>query len=1776
MISMLFSDLTSYVFNLVVFSALASVISVLFLNLKGFFSKKALYTIFTSLGAFALLTQLSYVHAPRRIFSNASHHVIEHIGFDFQKTLQLADQSQPQKALWDSKKGKLKAELTTDTSFVLNGENFFEPVFVSDKDDNFHLANPIIRRPVRSLLTIRLNDSLALDFYIHPSDFKNKDESYSFKAHVNGKMYGPFVCVQKDLRTGYSLAGLLTEAHADFPAMEIFTEKLENSWIIRSVFQAGRPLDDLQNPLYFFPSMMLTDPGVSMFIDGNRVGSLKNVLLQIPIKNKAGRKQQFYLGLWTTQTKVYTLNCSDAERGHCALQVVFSEKKPLKKLENAQESLFITSSSDELADSDLTAGFYYPLFVQEQNVNHFSATLAYDEGSTLERMKFHLVSTHQNDLLSDRNRLYSAGDTLRLQIGGGEQKNGGQAVLFKITDLKADNPLQYGHLVVFTLWLSLCICISIFVTAAEKITKTEVIAYVLLLLLLTVRSILLWRISTFPPLDNISPKVFQKMTEAGLLHFIRGALATTFFFIALWSCKLWGQGMMAKFSSFKTVIIQMVFEKKILVLSPYLFAVMLRFVAQAERISAVFMPLIAFFTAELVVLILKENRVKRADDKSSLKVLSALNWVVCFLYLVASDAGFSIVFVMSSLLYWLISLLVFPDRHTASKNAGSYRHWLFLAPFTFLLGILFFSPYLISYVFRHVNQALQVLCVVLVLGALYLTFRKSGSEKENPWLRRLAGFLLIGFAFLLWIFGENISQKLAEKSYIQYRAEVLIHSADQLLKQEQFRFSLGNDSRLLRAAQNQWLINHYYQKGNFGLYDYFRLLPSFQRGSPYMTQISDLVTVRYLIGEHSQFVVIQMLFVMIVLIFSALSADTRFNLYSKIRVQILCMLFMVGFFIWMAATNRMVFLGQDFPLLSLNSTLTLLFSFTILLAAIVLGQLANRSTDHYVVFNSFGRKLGYQLARVLLAGGVLLIWFRNYDLNVQRFDLDATVSELQVSLLGVNDLFADFQRQRHSVKAENADSLSRLLADFDKHILPQKDSLFKSTFSRSAYEAYQGSLSRHNNSANLMHLRKGIDGTYWFAVNKLFYNVYSPDLGSQSWQGNIFGAQSGGLHILQSNDGKKEFLMDANHMDSDLGEKLRQDWMTEIGQNIRLTIIPASWRPEGTPAVLISKTRGSLHENRADFLVKNGVDIFRSSAVDQAMILKPNDVIQFVARGEKRVVSVRYLDRTTSYLAKNVWLNGGRQFYYPLQEKFLWSYHFTNLVKNKFDKQPEFLKRNLQLTIDQRLTAQIYQMADNYFAKTKWMNSKDNENARAFNLVILDEKGSIKALCDYKKADNIKIDPNRMAAYSGQLESRYLTTDLNDERALFGNRCLMRMDNGPASTFKPILYSAVTASYNLEWEKLRFGGLPKESLEGNAGNDYVIRQFGGKRGLRFTVPANNLVAHDLNYYLSHSTNTYNSMIVFLGSLQRAEIQSVHHYFNQDGLEPTFLTRGPQLDQQNRFPNFEYENQNYFISRFPSWTSSKSLMAKGLWENFGLPTRFEQLKGKAGAHLQNIAFDLDSTGFESAQSSYKLWSFPEPSHLYMIDRNDLHTAVVQIATGSAPIYVTPLKMAEMAGKLFSFNLDYKASVIENRFRNYTPLRADVSWGSAPELSGFYSQHLFKAMNAALTGSGTASGLIGKVLQSEFGQYYCYAKTGTISGNREGGKRDKHLMLVISKNKIHGSEFSPQYLKNNKFYVLYFSFYKNAGDDGNWGGEATALLQQMVRTVLGSPGFKSHME
>ncbi|MFN8348831.1 MAG: penicillin-binding transpeptidase domain-containing protein [Spirosomataceae bacterium] len=1734
-----------------------------------YYTQKVLhYLSVTVAGVAAACTLYNYWGAPERIFKNADHHALAHLGYQFGRTLTLADEQKPRLALWDKKHGQLRVESSpTEKRFTLTGQRFYEPIFLRN-DAGYTLSNAPVEETFDSTLTVEFSRGRRLTLSVQHLNAENV--SYHYRYAEADSTYAPLKIAFKTIRTGISLRDLISRNPEGMPGFEEVLALLDSTYLLRqSYFIEG---NDRQNtsPMRLFPSRLWADSVVALSLDGVPVALDRRFGFDIPVN--AG--QSFFVGLRTKRTKTYSLQPTGDHTA--ALYLGFPERKYLRSSEADQETLFLTSSAGRVADNPLMTGLLFDGPEREENFHHLAANLSYRTGRTTEKMHFRVVNEVQERDLSDESaaKIVSAGDTLRLATTGAATNPQHEVYwILSVIDLKATNGLPWWALVGFVFGFTILALVSIFLTPLPRINnsfKVEVAVYVTLLAFMVVRTVILWRAVTFVPLDDIAPIDYETLRGLKKYFWLQTYFTLGFFALIIGS-KMWIFRLGRSLPSIPRW--QWLNQSWV----PYSLFVLyglvaLKGIGSLERLVSVLVPVSVYFLIDFVfqrrAVALKGYATKSAEYR----LVRKINGLAALAAFALGDAGFSLVFILFLLVYWYLRILVFPDHRLKSQqpnNALSAKIWPYRSLLIALAITVFiwFSPQFLSLLFRHLLISVQFILGLLVL----LVWRE---KYLSLWVRAVVTVVLIAAMGLAIPFQSKLQEVAETKNRMLYRAEVRFRSADDIIASE--KFNLGNDRRLLNAAQNQWFINYFYEKGELSLHHYFKRVPHFQQGSSYLTQISDLVSVRYVIAEHSEWVLIGLILLLGLLTFLSVRNRMPFHAFTKLRAQLLCFLFALAFTIWLTASDRMVFVGQDFPMLSMNSFLTLLVGFGLLSAAVLAGYGGATEPETHATANTFelkGSKRFMSWAVQSVIGIAFWSWVL-FSKNVQQFDLNQTVARLEETIDGLNTLFERYQTELAKTSKKSLQP-AEAVNGFEAYLQREAKDFFKGkVFERSVYDSFRTRYVQSNSPEQLVHLRKNEEGNYEFAVNNFFYNVNSPDVFQNTWRGHLTSASVyRSLSLNNLNATSRHWGLDTNKVLSEMGQLLgrRQLLNENENLNIRLSFLPAGWAKDSLPVVIVGRTQGEERQTRSSFLIKNGTDLLSATQTRHAIALRPNDVLHLqplTETGDKsRIVSLKVTQKEEGYLAKNVWLNGRPRHFYPLQERSLWSYFFTNLVKSSYDKKPELWQKNVELTLDPVLSKQIYDRVQLYFGP-----SSGNEK-RGFSLVVLDSEGSIKALSDYKTDPRMHIDPNRMSDYKEQFEDLYMGSATFNERNLLGNRCLLRMPNGPASTFKPILYGAVTSQYDLGWPHLEFGGIgnyPSENAGGK--NDRLIRHFGGRK-MRLIVNENHLIKHDNIDYISRSTNTYNAMVVYLGSLSPNQLDDAANGL-RTGTSSNYLLLGAHpTDPKHNFPLLEYKNRKFRIHQMPAWDQKTSLISTGLSDNFHLPVSQTAEHDAAGIGHRNLASGLEDAFFNASRSSYKLWSFPEASHLFLIDRTvNTQNAVPQLAMGAYPITVTPLKMAEMAANLFSFNPNLRASVLADHAQTTKgSFSVGDTWKGENNLLSFYSHNLFQAMNQAVE-SGTAK----FVSDAKSKGYTYYAKTGTISGNRQGGdSRDKNLMLIISKNPLHQRSLTAEDLRTNPFYVLYFSFYSDA-TTGDWSKEAKTTVQDLIRYVQHSDGFRQLMK
>ncbi|MEM6803398.1 MAG: hypothetical protein AAF696_18465, partial [Bacteroidota bacterium] len=529
--------------------------------------------------------------------------------------------------------------------------------------------------------------------------------------------------------------------------------------------------------------------------------------------------------------------------------------------------------------------------------------------------------------------------------------------MFRFNDLRASNPIQTSHIFGIVFWIALLSFILILIKEEAEISKVEILIYGLLMGFMTVRMILLWRSATFLPLEDIDLKIFNKLRSA--VYFQDTYLAIGFFFAAIithylifqtWVERIPLAQKIKNFSFFQhpsldeEAPLRIWWEKyKVWLIAfvanwTFIFCTELFFPERLERFTNIAFPVLGFFL--LSIPLFKRWAANKGKNQASLLEnnlfwLGLLNGTSTWIWLLMKDAGFSIVF----LLFTALSLGFGLGISAVKGNRVSWKRGIATLAVFFSIGLaIFYSTYLIDILIDKAAISFWVGIIGALLLLSYLAYRAYGFRIKYPQSSQIAGIGLIAISTCILAAGtlvatgiiENPGKKVSkEYTYIKYRASIHNKSLEEI--SSEIAFESYQSRKLLEASQNQWFIDQLLQKDSD---KYFTLRPHFNKGASYISQTTDLVILRYIIAEHSQWTVLGL-----VLLFGFLFAGIiyRYNIFSGSNLALAgipLLLGIQGFFIWMTVSNRFAFFGQDFPLISMQSRMTLFFTLSLLLTLI--------------------------------------------------------------------------------------------------------------------------------------------------------------------------------------------------------------------------------------------------------------------------------------------------------------------------------------------------------------------------------------------------------------------------------------------------------------------------------------------------------------------------------------------------------------------------------------------------------------------------------------------------------------------------------------------------------------------------------------------------------------------------------------------------------------------------------------------------------------------------
>lgn len=1591
-------------------------------------------------------------------------------------------------------------------------------------------------------------------------------------------------------------------------------------------------------------------------------------------------------------------------------------------------SLFDTSSPDNL---ELTPAYtdnilLFDVFDKQNNRNQLSPSyLSFVRGESSKLLDYDFITSEgrSSDQRSldyrcsirgiDFSNLNNPSDSLAFFSKTGLMHvvstigNQGVSWMMSVENFKETTPFDSKH-ISYLLFAVMMLCSFMLVFRPDSTRYHSIMeysAYLIMIAFLTVRLFLMWRTTVFPPVSAISYYEFNHFRTAVPMFWILGAFV--FFVAGVLAVKIWMyRKKTIKVPDFLLLRKLLMPERNmyIAIISSYILGFLSSFVLPAERICNIMIPvaiavvfeiLIHWLYARTYIQDIKTKNVKDPIGKRRNPILmSALNLFMASGVTFVKDGGYGVMFIIFSLLfliYKFLDLRSYTPRNKNSSKATICKYLLFI----FAIAIFAFYKDLFIFMFNH-RLAFVIIAFVLILilaGLVIVVLDIPLNLRNSGWK---AGVLVLLVAAVVSAVLYVAIGSVMDGKHLEYRIRVHMDTPENTLAYH--IKSQEAQNKFMQASINGWILDEYTEigkdirvLGEDGA-GYFKMQPQSKLGAMWFAQTTDIVLSRFIIAEHSQSLAVLFIIAFVIMLAMGLITRSEHRWTKMIMVMIPLLFATQAMLIWLANTGRFIFFGQDFPLISVTSKLSIIYFFFLLLILVVASLIEkiphavrsderdwkiidtnNFTTAFQIIFvfifvmmiflfkeTRFIYEALFTYLLLLLTwqfylkrrgnvrkkrseddedGGIFSSWrsglihgllftvlaFIFFQLNnigdePEKMRGEYRVGELMTKTNSeieiVNHHLKDYQKEhKMTLESDMYSQMAGFREYLDEQDIPFLDGDVDSTgFTRLIMDDFFRNGSRNNTVQNLLHARnersyssKGAArDTVILALKADYFSLVLPKRSSMGWKGNII-----------------------EHQNITVPQNVKS--VTGAGRN--KVILSGSSVYGGHDVLLVSA--GNSKDVRvigADALVDVDSRSLPVACVNSTDVLLEN--------GQKVMIPIDKVN----YFARNVMINGQRTFLYPRGSELFWIRDFATQIqtaknstpKNKRDKKT--FNADVAVTLDGELVSSIYSIYMD--------NAKVSGGDRT--VVVADGDGYIKAMVDFRKRDEYRLNPNDSKKITAVTEDLMLHGEMGKtrERMYFENMAASPLRLGPGSSQKPLTWTAVSTGYNTGWwENLAISPLRSDRLYTAAdaksfsnkdqakiaSGRYLFRHFAGHR-----VQASfNSIKNDegegvypitLDYFIRRSSNFYNGVLAYLGSFP------VEGYYN----DKDWLKVSEEYDGQSLFRERpDHRNAFQYDSLFPIMTIDKNrrkeivfnaflnkefaldttaLLPLGLSRNLGLrPYTFmtdengDVLKdGKHGSRRTSVkAVSLYPSvhKYTRNRKTNKLepvaTAMPASSYFNLVPRmgnyqdKQLNENMVRsVAIGNNTAWqVSPLKMAEMYGRMITMNRSYTLTLEPGNASSYEPFIIDDSWAGLKKyqkaraglLTGM-SQNFQANSTTALRGqaAGARPNLVEiDTVQKEAAEdrYYIYGKTGTIDGKYSGIDMEDHLLAVVITDRRLTECNSEDELKNVRFYVVYFADYgglvesngKLAHQRTSW----TGIDKSILNAVINSRDFQNYM-
>lgn len=1751
-------------------------------------------------------TFTKYAKSHDGYYKNTDYHIIQQEGFKYSRgqDLWLCKDSNPDEALISTGIG----DLWIDGNLKLNCNGFKQPLYVQDNKDanqkeclSYHVIN--------NQKECSMNDGEELvlaDRYYHDTILlKIRYEEIKDNKKITGYRFvfslldnEPDTVEEPVFRKGYNLAMLLQKGRRTLLDANMYG-LFENCYIIRDQYTI-----DVTKARKTSGAVYLFGKNIDVYKNGRKINSANNVSKIIDIKDR-----RFFYGLGETQSPIYHVTETDKD-------VFITYRIPQmyhfpNDIKSGETTLFITTDLQDIVDHSNEYKCFYQFSNQVSDDNRYKASAVIDfvaDNAGISLNPQYVDLTDNNiQTVSKPIAIDQRFEIKSISYQNTSSNHAQLSYIFKIRDLRRNEVYMKAKWLYILLLFMMAIIYSMlnYMTPDKKrrINKLYIIetsVYLVFIAFLTVRFVLLWRLHAFPPIDNVSKMEFETLTSADNFYYtiicVAAVLVIRVFIILIqWrkrqitneynngSIIKWINKQLAKYKFGRTV---------------------LQFVTWAKNILS-------------VLINKKDNNLKKWEWWIFPILLTTVVCIIC--WLIGRISIFSVVMkeVVAPLLIFAINSMYYTYRISVSKSSDKYEYkkrgrccWIavFLNTGIFLLS-------LIS-IFKEQGMLFPMIGTFAIwfLIAVLLTNDKSYFK----WFIGTCSVCALLFVFLHVPFVKNtsIGQEVSNLlgSRIKARIETLAYTPTEMIENDCVEFKSKTMQDILNASSNKWFIDshlnqrHYLAKNS----DKFILDKEYnQLAVKYTTQTCDVMLVRFLIYEQGKGVIVKLIVILLLLTINVVvlfkHKGDRLPFLQQIPIQSSLFLVVFSSYLFLVNLNAVVFVGLDFPFLTLTSNvapMSLLLPLLMILLTINIRKLDDSLSDDLSNPKPDVKALSFELSSLIVLVIIMMMPMISAQKIIKHNDGVSSAS-FTVSLEPITDFvnnylnpkFIAYQDEYKQFKAKKLkdkdlkEELTRILDGVDSGDMGMLDNALReysqktrryndTLFIKSAFKKFFNT-TLTDTKRSLLHIRK-LNGQFVFCTNKLYFDMkpmFKNDL-VHDWEGDLLGAHGASkISFTCDYDDDRIHLYDGyyeygNKNDVRNLELLKKAFLGTVSDDIiafNIYQIPVHYcyLPEESSGYVYV-----IYPNASkQFTIYPAKDATHpiNETKNIPLRIKMNDIVKVNGMSH----SFAFKTEHNHYFSKRIHYNGKHQAIYPLGKKFMFAYNFDQMLANDYHPS-DSAKQPVRISLDYDLFEKVY----DYCERTMRTDARYGEGV---TVTAIDGYGRIRLLADYNPKNKNTSDPNHNKELQQKMEEIYLNGNRAEERAILQNRNVARMAVGPGSTIKVPFFVASASTIKTDWSHVRFYFPDNENIYTKT-DKAIVKRFanyqiekgihnnGGWDELRSeyrqgeSITAADFIATSNNYF-------FGSML----ALATYNITKSHA-----GLDGILVNSNYN---EITFPKFSCDNNYYgFKDNFIDEYDNNSIaLEDALMNNFNFyitQWRDYTLQTYDVSPTNYVMLDRGShNNLSRLRSLNSLYIYSERPLLHRDIKNhtnqDIFKDILHMTSGGAKcLDVTPLNMAEMYLRIALLNsaeniltYDDNVSAIPSDYFNTVIPQDDFS----QQMSSTTYWGMWNVINSEggyhRTLKNSIDGDFQNVMKNNDKPIYIYGKTGTVGDPDKQRYDNKHYAFILTNKPLHLSTNR----EGLKVYVVYFGYY-NASLQGH-SGTATSR-KEILQRIIDSETFKAY--